>query len=66
MLPFDRPADRAHGDIRTALKAAGTPIGPNDLALAAHAVTLGATLVAANTREFRRVPGLPLEDRLAA
>lgn len=44
-------------DTRTALGAACTSIGPNDLLIAAHLVTTGATLIAANTREFRRVPG---------
>jgi tRNA(fMet)-specific endonuclease VapC len=52
----------AAAEIRAMLNAAGTPIGPYDLLIAAHAVRLGATLVTANTREFSRVPGLLLED----
>jgi tRNA(fMet)-specific endonuclease VapC len=41
---------------------AGTPIGPNDTAIAGHAIAAGAVLVTNNTREFERVPGLVLED----
>lgn len=40
----------------------GTPIGPNDLLIAAISLARGATLVTHNTREFSRVPGLLLED----
>ena len=46
----------------TRLKAAGTPIGANDLWIACHALATGATLVTHNTREFERVDGLPLEN----
>lgn len=49
-------------DIKAALAAAGTPIGPNDTAIAGHAIAAGAVLVTNNTREFERVPGLVLED----
>lgn len=62
VLPFAAPADAAYGRIRALLQAAGRPIGPNDLLIAAHSMTLGATLVTANLDEFRRVPGLALED----
>ena len=62
ILPFTADIAVAAGDMRATLKAAGTPIGPYDLLIAAHAVRLGATLVTANTREFSRVPGLALED----
>ncbi|WP_193560463.1 PIN domain-containing protein [Dankookia rubra] len=65
ILPLEAPADAAYGTLRTALDAAGTPIGPNDLLIAAHALALGATLVTANLREFQRVPGLALENWLA-
>ncbi|EPU3029477.1 VapC toxin family PIN domain ribonuclease, partial [Escherichia coli] len=41
---------------------AGTPIGPNDTAIAGHAIAAGAILVTNNVREFARVPGLVLED----
>lgn len=46
----------------TRLKAAGTPIGANDLWIACHALALDATLVTNNTREFKRVTGLRLEN----
>ena len=50
------------GEIRVRLARAGTPIGPYDLLIAAQARRRGAVLVTANTREFRRVPGLQIED----
>ena len=65
VLPFDVPADSAYGAIRAGLEAAGHPIGSNDLLIAAHARSLDATLVTANTREFQRVPGLNLENWMA-
>jgi tRNA(fMet)-specific endonuclease VapC len=57
-LAFDDEAARHYGDIRAQLEARGTPIGPLDLLIAAHARSLGATLLTANLAEFRRVPGL--------
>ncbi|MEJ0043490.1 MAG: type II toxin-antitoxin system VapC family toxin [Rhizomicrobium sp.] len=62
VLAFDEDIAQSAGEIRATLKTAGTPIGPYDLLIAAHAVRLGATLVTANVREFSRVPGLKLED----
>ncbi len=59
-LPAD--AARHYGIARAQLEAAGTPIGGNDLWIAAHALALGMTLVTNNTREFARVPGLKLEN----
>ena len=56
--PFDAEAARHYGRIRSALRQAGTPIGSNDLLIAAQALSLGATLVTNNVREFSRVPGL--------
>ena len=47
-----------YAEIRAALEAAGTPIGPVDLFIAAQALSLGATLVTANAGEFKRVKGL--------
>ncbi len=61
VLPFDAGAAREYGRIRAALEAAGTPIGPMDLLIAAHARNLGATLLTANLGEFRRVGGLRCE-----
>jgi tRNA(fMet)-specific endonuclease VapC len=62
VYPLDGPADAAYGHIRNTLEAAGTPIGPNDLIIAAHALAIGAVLVTANLNEFARVPGLTLEN----
>jgi tRNA(fMet)-specific endonuclease VapC len=62
VIPFDRESARAYGPLRAGLQAQGTPIGPMDFLIAAHALALKATLVSNNTREFQRVPGLALED----
>ncbi|NBC15002.1 MAG: PIN domain-containing protein [Gammaproteobacteria bacterium] len=66
ILPFEEPADRHYADIRTALERAGMPIGANDLLIAAHALARHLTLVTDNTDEFRRVPGLTIENWLRA
>ena len=65
VLPFETPADADYGAIRTQLEATGTPIGGNDLLIAAHARALGAIIVTANVQEFRRVRGVKLENWLA-
>lgn len=65
-LPFDGAATNRYGEIRAHLEARGTPIGPLDTLIAAHAVALRRILVTHNTREFRRVPGLDVEDWLAS
>ncbi len=62
VLPFDRSAARQYGPLRANLQARGTPIGPMDCLIAAHALSTAATLVTNNTREFRRVPGLEVVD----
>jgi tRNA(fMet)-specific endonuclease VapC len=64
VLPFDIPADAEYGGIRSELEAAGTPIGGNDLLIAAHAHAIGATIVTANADEFKRVRGLNVENWL--
>lgn len=64
VLALDVPADTEYGSIRADLEAAGMPIGPNDLFIAAHASALGAVLVTANTREFNRIPTLRVENWL--
>jgi len=61
-LPFDDRAAVAYGRIRAALKKAGTPIGPNDLLIAAIAVSHNCVLVSHNTREFQRITELMVED----
>lgn len=64
IFPFNNAAAFKYGDIRSALKKSGTPIGANDLFIAAHALALEATLVTDNEREFSRVPGLKIENWL--
>ena len=64
VLALDVPADTEYGGIRAELEAAGKPIGPNDLFIAAHAYALGAVLVTANTAEFKRVRALQVENWL--
>ncbi len=64
VLAFDAPADRAYARIRAELEARGTPIGGNDLLIAAHALALDLPLVTANLGEFSRVPDLRLENWL--
>jgi tRNA(fMet)-specific endonuclease VapC len=59
---FDDQAAEVYGRIRADLAARGTPIGPNDLMIAAIALVNHLTLVTNNTREFARVAGLRLED----
>ena len=63
VYPFDA-ADCVHqyGIVRAGLEEMGRPIGPLDTLIAAHALALGAVLVTHNTREFRRVPELVIED----
>lgn len=58
ILSLEPGADKAYALIRAALERAGTPIGANDLLIAAHAKSLGLALVTDNLREFDRVPGL--------
>jgi tRNA(fMet)-specific endonuclease VapC len=64
VLPFEAPADVDYGAIRAQLEAAGTPIGGNDLLIAAHARALGAIIVTANVGEFRRVRDVKVENWL--
>lgn len=62
VMPFDLSAAFAYGDLRAELARRGEPIGPLDLQIAAHALILKVTLVTNNEREFRKVPGLRLEN----
>ena len=55
---FDESAARHYGEIRAELEKKGMSIGPLDLLIAAHARSLGATLITANIGEFKRVKGL--------
>ncbi len=62
IIDFDRDDARQAGIIRAELAARGTPIGPYDVLIAGQAVARDLILVTHNTREFRRVPGLQIED----
>jgi tRNA(fMet)-specific endonuclease VapC len=64
ILPFETPAETTYGDLRARLEAAGKPIGGNDMPIAAHAVSLGHTIVTDNERKFSRIDGLPVENWL--
>lgn len=64
VLDFPAAAALVFGDIRARLQRAGTLIGNYDLLIAAHALHAGLTLVTNNRREFKRVPGLNVENWL--
>ncbi len=61
-LPFDDRCAHEYAKVRANLAKKGTPIGPNDMLIAAVALANGLTLVTHNTAEFSRVVGLTLED----
>ena len=63
-LPFDAEATSCYGDLRVQLESGGTPIGPLDTLIAAHALSLAATIVTNNIREFERVDGFAIENRI--
>lgn len=58
IVAFDDSAADEYGEIRAGLERKGTPIGSLDMLIAAHARSLGCTLVTNNTKEFCRVEGL--------
>ena len=62
IIPFDTKAAEIYGQIRHDLKTKGELIGSNDLLIAAHAKSLGYTLITNNTKEFERVDGLILNN----
>jgi tRNA(fMet)-specific endonuclease VapC len=64
VLPLDEAVVAHYARLRAQLEAQGQSIGPNDTLIAAHALSLDATLVSADA-EFARVPGLKLENWLA-
>ncbi|MEI8028380.1 MAG: type II toxin-antitoxin system VapC family toxin [Comamonadaceae bacterium] len=64
VLPLDEVVGPRYAKLRSYLEQAGTPIGPNDTLIAAHALALGATLVTTDA-EFARVPGLTVENWLS-
>ncbi|WP_394353949.1 PIN domain-containing protein [Adhaeribacter swui] len=59
---FDYNATVEYGRIRASLERSGTPIGPLDTLIAAHALSLNSTLVTNNEKEFNRVAGLKIEN----
>ena len=59
---FDEKATIEYGKIRSQLERQGTPIGPLDTLIAAHAISLGFTLVTNNVREFSRIESLSVEN----
>jgi tRNA(fMet)-specific endonuclease VapC len=62
VFPIDQGVVEIYGRVRTVLENSGTAIGALDTFIAAQALSLGATLVTSNTKEFVRVPGLQIED----
>jgi tRNA(fMet)-specific endonuclease VapC len=64
IAPLEIPADRFYASIRTHLENAGTPIGNNDMLIAAHALATDSVVVTDNIKEFSRVPGLKIENWL--
>jgi tRNA(fMet)-specific endonuclease VapC len=64
VLPLQPDADRHYGTIRAYLEQRGKVIGGNDMLIAAQALAEGCTLITGNTREFRRVLDLKIENWL--
>ena len=62
VLPLPEQAGNTYADIRASLESKGTPIGNNDLWIAAHAKAAALTLVTNNESEFQRVPGLKIQN----
>ena len=60
--PLESDVERLYASIRVALEKRGPPIGAHDLLIAAHARSSGAICVTDNVAEFRRVPGLKVEN----
>jgi tRNA(fMet)-specific endonuclease VapC len=64
VLPLEQGADAAYGEIRDQLEKAGTPIGANDMLIAAHALSQGLVLVTHNINEFARIENLVVQNWL--
>jgi tRNA(fMet)-specific endonuclease VapC len=61
VLPLMSPVEVHYAQLRAHLERIGTPIGPNDMLIAAHALAHSLTVVTANVQEFSRIPGLAVE-----
>ncbi len=64
IAPFDELAADSYGTVRADLEKRGTPIGPLDTLIAGHALSMNVVLVTHNTREFKRVKSLRVDDWL--
>lgn len=64
VIPYDIPADQHYAKLRNHLEKSGTPIGANDMLIAAQALANDLIVVTANVREFSRVPKLVVENWL--
>ena len=62
VLPLGEKVAKTYGELRAGLEVNGTPIGPLDLLIAAHALAENLTLVTNNEYEFKRVTGLRVEN----
>lgn len=58
VVSFDAKAAEVYGKVRAGLQRKGTPIGPLDTLIAAHALSLGVPVITDNMKEFSRVEGL--------
>ena len=64
VLAMEADVARTYGKLRAEMKRAGSELGPNDLLIAAHALSLDATLITGDEKAFSRVPGLRIENWL--
>lgn len=64
VLPFAEKAALHYGQVRAELERAGTPCGPHDMQIGAHARSEGLVVVTNNMREFVRMPGVRVENWL--
>jgi tRNA(fMet)-specific endonuclease VapC len=62
IVPYDSKAAEIYGKIRTTLEKKGAPVGAMDTLIGAHAQSIPVTLVTNNLKEFRRIPGLRVEN----
>ena len=62
VLPLDSDVAATYARVRADLESRGRPIGPLDLMIGAHALSMDATLITNNVKEFRRIRGLKVQD----